>query len=272
MRFLALCLIFSTIVTNYCNAYITQSSLMGLFTKVHPQLSGITWGNWGSRPYEYAWASNIVSVHEKMVIDLGVGLPSQYTWYKYVINTLKPTFYAGIDVDERIKKELEHGKHYEIKHMDMAELAYPSQTFDVAYCISTYEHIPYNTFMKSIQETHRVLKDDGILVVTLDEHWDEQQSHNYYNGWNILEQSLIQLNYFDRSKHSFGLPAFLDLIKDYFVPVLENLVIDTYNNKIYDSTSGCIYYERISQDESILHSDPLINSCVSYVVLKKVIS
>lgn len=127
--------------------------------------------------------------------------------------------------------------------MDMADISYPSHTFDVAYCISTYEHIPYPIFMKSIQETHRILKNEGILIVTLDEHWDENQTYNYCNGWNVLEQSLMTLANVDRSKHSFGLPLFLELIKDYFIPFNDELVIDISTNKIYGRSSGIIYYE-----------------------------
>ena len=172
------------------------------------------------------WVSSVVPVYGKRVIDLGVGLPSQYNWYEYVMAELKPAFYVGVDYDGRILNELISKHNYEIRHMDMADLRYPDQLFDVAYCISTFEHIPYDTFMKSIQEAHRVLKDDGLLVITLDEEWDKDQPMNHGNGWNLLEQSLIEKGLFTRKNRSFGLPEFLNLIKDYFVLYQDDAIID----------------------------------------------
>ena len=155
---------------------------VGVFTRSDKQIGNIKYGNWGSRPYEYAWVANMVSIEGKRVIDLGVGLPSQYNWFKYVVDKLKPSFYSGIDYDGRIKSELISTNNHEIRYMNMADIDYPDQSFDIAYCISTFEHIPYETFMKSIQEAHRILKDNGTLIITLDEEWDKDQPSNYSNG------------------------------------------------------------------------------------------
>lgn len=245
------------------------SKTMGVFTHRDPRLEGLTWGNWGSRPYEYQWVKDIVSITNKKVIDLGVGLPSQYNWFSYVVKRLKPAFYAGIDADTRILQECQAGANYEIRFMDMAQLAYEDKSFDIAYCISTFEHIAYDAFIKTIQEAHRVLKDDGLLIVTLDEEWDKNMPQNYHNGWNTLEQSLMQKSIFTRTKQSFGLPHFLVLVKDYFVPVADDAVINAQDSSIVSTRTGACYYKRNNRDEAILNSGDLINSCVSYVVLKK---
>src|SRR5579872_957526 len=241
---------------------------VGVFTRSDKQISGITFGNWGSRPYEYAWVTDLVSIEGKRVIDLGVGLPSQYDWFKYVVDKLKPSFYSGIDCDSRIKNELVSEQNYEICYMNMADLGYPDKSFDIAYCISTFEHIPYEILMKSIQETHRVLKDDGILIITLDEEWDKDQPSNYSNGWNTLELQLLEKGLFKRGKRSFGLPEFLALIKEHFVLSLEDAIID--GDKIISKSSNHVYYDRRNKDNNILNSGLPTNSCVSYAVLKKV--
>lgn len=242
---------------------------IGVFLRTDRRLENIVWGNWGSRPYEYYWAKTVVAIKDKNVIDLGVGLPSQYTWYHYVIKNLKPKFYAGIDCDARIINEQKKGRKYEIKFMDMSDLAYPSESFDIAYCISTFEHIPYDIFMKTITEAYRVLTPDGLLVITLDEEWDMNQPITHGNGWNTLEQSLIERGIFKRKARSFGLPEFLDLIKDYFVLYQDDAITDLSAGTIYSKTDGYVYYQRNNQDNTILNSGIDVNSCVSYALLKK---
>jgi SAM-dependent methyltransferase len=239
-----------------CEQPTVSRPTIGWFSRNYPTLEGIKWGNWGSRPYEYKWASAVVQVKGKKVIDLGVGLPSQYNWFSYVVNVLQPSFYAGIDWDARIIDEQIMQPHYEIRHMSMADLAYEDNEFDVAYCISTFEHIPYDVFMKSIQEAHRVLKQDGVLVVTLDERWDASLEYTPHNGWNDLDQSLVQRGIYSGSAAtSFGLSDFLSLVSDYFVPYYDEMDITTYH--------------KANRDPLLLNSGDLYNSCVSFVVLKK---
>jgi SAM-dependent methyltransferase len=249
--------------TNNRRAYV------GLFKPQDKQLGGIVYGNWGSRPYEYYWASQITPLQGKKVIDLGTGIPSQYNWYSYVVRVLQPAFYSGIDWDERIIPESIHARNFEMRHMNMADLKYASKAFDVAFCISTYEHIPYPIFIKSIQETHRVLKDDGLLILTLDEEWDINIEPHHFNSWNELEKSVVALGMFKPTYRTFGLPEFLELIKDYFVLVVDDAVNDPATGDIVSAKDGHIYYHRPNHDDSLLNSGGLVNSCVSYAVLKK---
>ena len=242
---------------------------LGLFKRNDLQLDGLRWANWGSRPYEYYWVSNVVPVNNKRVIDLGVGLPSQHSWFRYVIDVLKPAFYVGIDADGRIIDEVVETEEYKILQMDMSALAFQDNDFDIAYCISTFEHIPFQIFMKAIKEVYRILKDDGVLVLTLDEQWDKDKSLTRDSDWNNLEQSLVQMGLIDNSQHAFGLPDFLNLIRDFFIPLDDDLVVDFANKIIFSQKNGTQYYIRQNRDHNVLHSPECYNSCVSYVVLKK---
>lgn len=264
-----LCAFFSS----FTGVQAKEPSTVGIFKSSDPRLEGLKWGNWGSRPYEYEWISSVAPLQGKKVIDLGGGLPSQYNWCYYVINELKPSFYAGVDADRRILKEEANATGiFEIRHMDMSKLEYPDQSFDLAYCISTFEHIPYETFMKSIQEAHRVLKDGGLLIFTLDEQWDKNSPRSVDNCWNDLEFSLINRKLFDpySSELSFSLPNFLDLIKDYFVLSEKDAVVNVDSQTITSKLDPSkFYYKRTNADSEILYSPLIYNSSVSYAVVEK---
>ncbi len=269
-RILSITVLFISIAT--ASPHIKNSApekQIGLFKNSDPRLNGIKYANWGSRPFEYYWAANVVDVKNKKVLDLGVGIPSQHHWYQYITRILSPNYYVGIDADGRMKNEEIHTDGYDMLNMDMSSLSFNDKTFDIAFCISTFEHIPYPFLMKSIQEAHRVLKDDGVLVITLDEHWDKNLALDHNNGWNDLEQSIMNTELCKVSHQSFGLPDFLDIVKEYFIPLTEDISIDLDRKVIFSKKTGQPYYQRQNRDPGILRSQIMYNSCVSYAVLKK---
>ena len=204
----------------------------GYFKTTDPKLDGLRYGNWGSRPYEYMWASKIVSVKDKDVLDLGTGMPSDHNWHQFVREYLEPTSYVGIDINERMKQEEINEPSHKMLWMDMTDLKFPDQTFDVVYSLSTYEHIPVaEQFFKAMEETHRVMKPEGILVVTLDEIWNTllKPEECICSTWNDLERDLVKKNqlrdhgiqFANFVSPSFGIEQFSDLVKQWFKPVTE---------------------------------------------------
>jgi ubiquinone/menaquinone biosynthesis C-methylase UbiE len=197
----------------------------GYFKPTDPVLNGLRRGNWGSREFEYMWASKIVSVKDKDVLDLGTGMPSDHNWHQFVREYLEPTSYVGIDINERMKQEEINEPSHKMLWMDMTDLKFPDQTFDVVYSLSTYEHIPVaEQFFKAMEETHRVMKPGGILVVTLDEIWNTllKPEQCICSTWNDLERDLVKKNCVDTIKGvSFGIEDFTDLVKQWFKPVTE---------------------------------------------------
>lgn len=221
----------------------------GYFTRRDPRTRGIRYSNWGSRPQEYYWISNVVPAQGKRIIDIGTGIPSQYGWPEYVRRKLKPSYYFGIDHDERIKPQEIHECDFVLQRMDMNQIQAESGSFDLGYCISVLEHVPLSVLEKGIREVHRVLKKDAKFLITLDEIWD-------INGtdpdWNILERDLIKENKFVRSGKSFGLKEFVQLFQAYFV-------LDDVSSLLPDKSNA---------QQELLHHE-FWNSCVSYAVLKK---
>lgn len=157
---------------------------------------------WWSRHYEYSWAGEFAQ-KDDIVLDAGCGLEHPFKFFlldecdevyacdwderilspSSILNAIQNTF------GESVAKNLDHRYLTDI-HYDKASLTslpYGDKTFDKIYCISVLEHLKDRcnkypvlyevTFLKnllrndiflSLKEFKRVLKDDGMLVVTFD--------------------------------------------------------------------------------------------------------
>ncbi|MEA2309453.1 MAG: hypothetical protein QOI65_1739 [Thermoleophilaceae bacterium] len=218
----------------------------GYFTWLDPRLEGIAYANWGSRPQEYRWAASSVDIRDKHVIDLGVGLPSQYGWARYAYDTLGPSRFHGIDFDERIRGEEVHEGGLTIEHGDMTSLGAGDDSYDVAFCLSVFEHLTIEQLERSCAEASRVLTRGGVLAVTLDEVW---RLEGPAVDWNVLEQDAIAAGRFSRGERTFSLPDFLELVAPWFRPMAPAPAPRRDANRL------------------LLHSMKW-NSCVSYALLQ----
>lgn len=274
--------IFKTLLFMYCcialisQAYgmevkseaIKSNKSIGLFKYYDPKLEGLIYANWGSRPFEYKWVTDVVDFKGKKVLDMGVGLPSEHNWYQYVINNLKPSFYSGIDNDPRMANETVKDYRFELVQMNMTKLNYPDKHFDVVLCISSLHGLDYLTFMASIKEAFRVLKNDGVLLITFDERWDKNLPYNQDRNWNALEQSIGTRSLVDNASVAFGMPQLLSLIKGYFVPYEDNLIINS-PTLIKSKKRNIDLYSKQNRDRVLLNSGDVYNSSVSFAILKK---
>lgn len=218
----------------------------GYFKPHDPQIHGIRYGNWGSRPYEYCWASNIVPLEGKDILDIGTGLPSEHNWHRWVFEMLKPKSYLGIDLDDRLKSEEFHEENHKVIWMDATDLQVEDNSMDVILSISTFEHVDdMYKFRQLMKEAHRVLRPEGQMVVTLDEFWDWKDQSCL--PWNELEKARIRagLKTIDRS---YGICDFAEDISEWFEPM------------------GTVPVKQ-NADSSMLYS-PTYNDCVSYGVFK----
>lgn len=218
----------------------------GYFTPHDPQLPGIKFGNWGSRPYEYFWAATVESVAGKDVLDIGTGLPSEHNWHEFVRDNLKPSSYIGIDFDSRLRNEEINEPNHEVIWMDASAMPLPDNSIDVIFSISTFEHIDsVDMFNKIMKECNRVLRPGGKMVVTLDEYWDWKRQDCL--PWNELERAYVRAG----SKfvgRSYGIWEFAESIEPLFTPLGEVPV-------------------KSNADSSMLYS-PTYNDCIGYGVFE----
>lgn len=138
---------------------------------------------WWSRGYEYAWAAKYLDPGDT-VLDAACGICHPFKFYAASRTTA--TFAFDLDprilsrdailediaqsVSLRAKSEFDPGLFDRISfsQCDMTHLPYANALFDKIFCISVLEHVDAQTLRGALEEFRRVLKNDGLLVLTVD--------------------------------------------------------------------------------------------------------
>jgi len=138
---------------------------------------------WWSRPYEYAWASELVRSAD-IVLDVACGVchPFKFRLAELARETYacdndpRVTSHDAIvaDIAESAGAEAAAGfdrarlSQVRLAACDMTRTPYADRTFDRVFCISVFEHLAVRDQLRSLLEFTRVLKDDGLIVMTVD--------------------------------------------------------------------------------------------------------
>lgn len=137
---------------------------------------------WWSRIYEYKWAS-LFAKPEDVCLDAACGLEHHLKFY--LASICKEAH--GCDVDSsiinkdflahKIRSSFGESEYNKVKSSleklnltiaDISNLPYTDKKFDKIYCISVLGHLDSNILEKSFLELNRVLKDDGLIILTFD--------------------------------------------------------------------------------------------------------
>lgn len=138
---------------------------------------------WWSRPYEYAWATEFVRPTD-VVLDVACGVCHPL---KFRLGELARATYA-CDSDPRVTSptaivddiaasvgaeaaagfDRAHLDRVRLEACDMTRMPYADATFDRVFCISVFEHLGTLDQLRSLLEFRRVLRDGGLLVLTVD--------------------------------------------------------------------------------------------------------
>jgi ubiquinone/menaquinone biosynthesis C-methylase UbiE len=103
------------------------------------------------------------------LIDVGCGIGEFIVQLKDHFHTL-----VGVDINPReiefAKKRLGRQDNVSLYCGELESLRFPDEHFDVCLCLDVLEHVP--TVFQLLQETYRVLRTDGDLIVTVPNWYD----------------------------------------------------------------------------------------------------
>jgi len=157
------------------------------------------------RYLEYPWMVENIDIQKGKLLDVGS------TAHELLYESLPKTIEIhGINLN----KQITQNKKIRFSKGDIRKTDYPDNYFNCITCISTLEHIGvagrYNSDndpegdIKAMQEMNRILKTDGILLVTvpygikdvlpINRLYDKERIAKLFNGFDIVEQKFVKFN------------------------------------------------------------------------------
>lgn len=102
---------------------------------------------------------------------------------------------TGVDVEpEAIREARErYGYLAEFRIGSMADLEFPDESFDVVACLEGIEHVTPDVARAFIRESHRILRPQGVLVVSSPHCQDGDHSGNPYHEHEYRPEELQEL-------------------------------------------------------------------------------
>jgi ubiquinone/menaquinone biosynthesis C-methylase UbiE len=138
---------------------------------------------WWSRQYEYIWAGRFVA-NSDVVLDVACGVCHPFKFYLGTIAKevhacdSDPRIVSRNEIVQDIKNSVGEKVYAEfdpslfdnvqLTLCDMTKMPYADNRFDKVFCISVLEHVDELTQLQALLEFSRVLKDDGLIVLTVD--------------------------------------------------------------------------------------------------------
>ncbi|MGL4876372.1 MAG: class I SAM-dependent methyltransferase [Clostridium sp.] len=156
---------------------------------------------WWSRLYEYPWAGNFAE-EKDICLDAACGVGHHLKYYlaekctKVYACDLDPILNDRDKMLEAVKigfgeeaynRIMRNAHKIDFKVENLISLSYGNRMFDKIYCISVLEHMSEEERKLALMEFGRCLKDDGIIVITMD--YPSVELENFKR--NVEESGLI---------------------------------------------------------------------------------
>src|SRR5690606_12732819 len=154
-----------------------------------------------------------------------------------------------------------------VKEMDMRNLDFDDGQFDFAYSSCAFEHIGhFKDFVSHLKEVKRVLKDDGVYVMTTEHlflHETMPMKGNYKFDFNYLKEIFSEADFFPNTEFDAYLPrSAMNKPRPDFLPLLgfdQNLQNQTTSSVInrhgVPQTSSCLVFKKENIDSIIFKSN-----------------
>ena len=138
---------------------------------------------WWSRHYEYPWAYQFVHDHA-VVADMGAGWMGRP--FKDALCEWCDMVYA-VDLDERIQEQpREENLRFVTADFTKRIDDIPAHSLDTIFCISVLEDLGGN-IGKALAEFKRLMKPNGLIVITMDMQYDMTKPLGEYPAGNVNE-------------------------------------------------------------------------------------
>jgi ubiquinone/menaquinone biosynthesis C-methylase UbiE len=118
------------------------------------------------------------------VLDLGCGEGNSIDLFKKIAPR---THWHGVDVEESPEVKKRTRKNESIRTFNGVDLPYPSNKFDVVYCIQVLEHVRFPD--KLIAEAFRVLKPNGLFIGSV----SYMEPYHSYSIFNFTPYGIIRV-------------------------------------------------------------------------------
>jgi len=131
--------------------------------------------SWWSRAYEYAWARQYLH-HDHVVADMGAGWSGR-PFKEEMADKCKEVY--AVDLDPRFLDLPRTRDNLKFVVADFT-IDVPIPQVDTIFCISVLEDLL--DYRGALRVFHRLLKPDGLLVITCDSQYDPQRQLPRYPG------------------------------------------------------------------------------------------
>lgn len=164
-----------------------------------------------------------------LVLDIGCG---DGAFPKELARRFPPNNIYGIDYSERaiaFAKAFTPHVHFEV--MSAMALTYPDKHFDRVLMMELLEHIPIPDQKQIISEAHRVLKSDGIFIITVpsknvpleEKHYQHFDDHDFKTLLSPFFANIRFEGYEKNNSFYHVLFAILGYIQYVYAPIKKNV-------------------------------------------------
>ncbi len=135
--------------------------------------------DWWSRPYEYAFAFDFAEPSH-VVADMGCGW--MYRPFKNALAEVVGMVYAVDANPELLRQPKPDNMEFVVSKLEHTPIE--DAACDRVFCISVLEDIQDPA--PALAEFARILKDDGLIVITMDIPYDDNRPCPKYPGMNLM--------------------------------------------------------------------------------------
>jgi len=130
-----------------------------------------------------AMAENLVFLAQELIqhvgtkgyiLDMGCGTGRDMAWFESQNANI-----LGIDLSMGMLRYAQANVQGNLISMNMRHLGFCTEIFDGIWCCASLLHLPKSEAIFALQETHRILKTDGMLVLSVQEGSGEQWEESY---------------------------------------------------------------------------------------------